>query len=116
LDYGEWDGVPAGDVPAEAWAAWRQDPAFTPPGGESLAALTTRVHAALDRLAEGGDDRRIVVVSHVSPLKAAAGWALGLGPEAAWRMYVAPASITRLGLGPAGTATLRGFNETAHLA
>ena len=114
LDYGEWDGVPAGDVPPEAWAAWREDAAFAPPGGESLAALTARVHAAVDGLAADADERRIVVVSHVSPLKAAAGWALGLGPEAAWRMYVAPASITRIGLGrPA--ATLRSFNETAHL-
>ena len=114
LDYGEWDGAPAGDVPPEAWSAWRRDAAFAPPGGESLAALTARVHAAVDGLAADADERRIVVVSHVSPLKAAAGWALGLGPEAAWRMYVAPASITRIGLGrPA--ATLRSFNETAHL-
>ena len=116
LDYGEWDGVPAGDVPPSAWAAWREDPDFAPPGGESLAALTDRVHAALDALVDEVDERRIVVVSHVSPLKAAAAWALGLGPEAAWRMYVAPASITRLGLGPRGTATLRSFNETTHLA
>jgi broad specificity phosphatase PhoE len=116
LDYGEWDGVPAGEVPASAWAAWRADPDFAPPGGESLAALTDRVHAAMDALAEEADGRRVVVVSHVSPLKAAAGWALGLGPEAAWRMFVAPASITRVGLGPRGTATLRSFNETAHLA
>ena len=117
LDYGEWDGVPAGDVPPADWAAWRDDPEFTPPGGESLAALTSRVHAALEALVEDeAEERRLVVVSHVSPLKAAAGWALGLGPEAAWRMYVAPASITRLGLGPRGTATLRSFNETGHLA
>lgn len=112
LDYGEWDGRPAGDVPPEGWQAWREDPDFAPPGGESLTALTARVHEAIQRLAV--DDRRIVVVSHVSPLKAAAGWALGLGPEVAWRTYVAPASITRIGLGP--PPTLRAFNETLHLA
>jgi probable phosphoglycerate mutase len=116
LDYGEWDGVPVGDVSPTAWAEWRADPDFAPPGGESLAALTDRVHAAVDALVDEAGERRIVVVSHVSPLKAAAGWALGLGPEAAWRLYVAPASITRVGLAARGGATLRSFNETGHLA
>ncbi len=56
----------------------------------------------------------MVVVSHVSPVKAAVGWALDVGPEVAWRTFVAPGSITRLGVGPTGPV-LRGFNETAHL-
>ena len=117
LDYGEWDGRPAGEVPAEAWRAWRADPDFAPPGGESLARLTARVHDALDDLVARAEGRRIVVVTHVSPVKAAVAWALGQGPELAWRTYVAPASITRIGLGDAAAgATLRAFNETAHLS
>jgi broad specificity phosphatase PhoE len=114
IDYGEWDGIPGADVPADAWRAWRADADFSPPGGESLSRLTARVHDALDDLVERLDGRHAVVVSHVSPIKAAVGWALDLGPEVAWRTYVAPASITRLGVGPAG-ALLRSFNETAHL-
>lgn len=114
IDYGEWDGVPTGEVPPEAWQAWRADPDFSPPGGESLAHLTARVHDALDDLVAGLDGRRVVVVSHVSPIKAAVGWVLELGPEVAWRTWVAPASITRLGAGPGGFV-LRSFNETAHL-
>lgn len=114
LDYGDWDGRPTAEVPAEAWAAWRADVDFAPPGGESLARLTARVHDALDELASRVAGRRVVVVSHVSPIKAAVGWAVGLGAEVAWRTFVAPASITRLGFGPAGSS-LRGFNETAHL-
>jgi broad specificity phosphatase PhoE len=116
LDYGDWDGRPAGDVPAEAWRAWRADPDFAPPGGESLARLTARVHDALDDLVERLDGRRAVVVTHVSPVKAAVAWALDQGPELAWRTYVAPASITRIGVGrDADGPTLRTFNETAHL-
>jgi broad specificity phosphatase PhoE len=107
--------VAAGDVPADAWRAWRADPDFAPPGGESLAKLNARVHDALDDLVARLDGRRAAVVTHVSPIKAALGWALDLGPEVAWRSYVAPASITRIGLGPGGP-TLRSFNETAHLA
>jgi broad specificity phosphatase PhoE len=61
-------------------------------------------------------DGDVVVVSHVSPIKAAAAWALGVGDEVAWRMYVAQASITRIGVGgPGGLPSLRSFNETAHL-
>lgn len=114
LDYGTWDGRPLHDVPPEAWAAWRRDPGFAPEGGESLAALGTRVRAACDDLAAEAAERDVIVVTHVSPLKAAVGWALGLDDEAAWRLFVSPASITRIRTG--GPApTLVSFNETLHL-
>ncbi len=115
LDYGELDGRPIGDVPATSWASWRSDAGWTPPGGESLAALGARVRAACDDLAGAAAERDVVVVSHVSPIKAAVAWALGVGDEVAWRMWVAPGSLTRIGCaGPA--PSLRSFNEMAHLA
>ena len=77
LDYGELDGVRVDDVPEAVWRAWRADPAFVPPGGESLVALGTRVRAACDELAPDAREREVVVVSHVSPIKAAIAWALG---------------------------------------
>jgi broad specificity phosphatase PhoE len=116
LDYGEYDGVALTDVPAAEWARWRADPTFTPPGGESLVALRQRVETALeglrDELASGPD---VVVVSHVSPIKAAVAWTLGVGDEVTWRMYLAPAAICRVrvdGRGP----SLTGFNDVSHLA
>lgn len=114
MDYGEFDGRPMGDVTAETWARWRADVDFELPGGESLARVTARVHDALDDLVARAVGRRVVVVSHVSPIKAAVGWALDLGPEVSWRTFVAPGSITRLGVGPTGPS-LRSFNETMHL-
>ncbi len=115
MDYGDFDGRPVADVPNETWARWRADVDFAPPGGESLARMTARVHDALDDLAVRASGRRVVVVTHVSPIKAAVAWALEIGPEVSWRTFVAPASITRLGVNPNG-ATLRSFNETMHLA
>ena len=115
LDYGAFDGLGAGDVPAETWAAWQADVAWSPEGGESLAALGARVRSACESLSEEARDRDVVVVTHVSPVKAAIAWALGVGDEVAWRMWVGPASISRIGF--AGSLpSLRSFNEVAHLA
>jgi probable phosphoglycerate mutase len=116
VDYGEFDGQPLAAVPAEVWTRWRSDPSFTPPGGESLAAAGARVRLACEELFTDPDgpargDGVVVVVSHVSPIKAAACWSLGLGDEGAWRLYLANASLTRITWGPAGPV-LAGFNHT----
>jgi broad specificity phosphatase PhoE len=114
LDYGVLDGQPVAELGPARWAAWRSDVTWAPEGGESLTALGERVRDACESLAKDAAERDIVVVSHVSPIKAAVAWALGVGDEVAWRMWVAQASITRIGIGPHGPA-LRSFNEVAHL-
>jgi broad specificity phosphatase PhoE len=115
LDYGEWDGRPVADVPADVWQRWRRDPDFSPPGGETLAELGLRVRAAADDLAPAAKDEDIVVVTHVSPVKAAVAWALGVGDEVGWRTFVSPATITRIAVGERGPV-LTSFNERGHLA
>ncbi len=57
--------------------------------------------------AEAGD---VVVVTHVSPIKAAIAWAIGAGDEIAWRLYVRDASVHRILTGPPGPR-LVAFNE-----
>lgn len=116
VDYGTYDGMPLGEVPSEAWAAWRSDPDFAPEGGESLRDLGVRVADALDDLASHASaaDRTTVIVTHVSPIKAAVCWALGSDELTAWRLWVAPASITRIGTTPRG-GVVHTFNEIAHL-
>jgi broad specificity phosphatase PhoE len=117
LDYGEFDGQPLGSVPSEVWRRWRSDPHYRPPGGETLAEAGVRVRSACEELFADGDgaDARagdVVVVSHVSPIKAAVCWAMGLGDEGAWRLYLATASITRIAWGAGATPVLQRFNET----
>lgn len=110
LDYGEYDERPFATVPTEVWQRWRTDVTYTPPGGESLVELGGRVRAACDDLASEVMASDVVVVTHVSPFKAAVAWALGVGDEIAWRMQVAPASMARIAVGQHGP-TLLSFGE-----
>jgi broad specificity phosphatase PhoE len=110
LDYGTFDGLPAAEVPAATWRAWRSDPEFVPPGGESLATLGVRVREACGELADEVGRADVVVVSHVSPIKAAVAWALGVGDGIAWRMFVEVASVATVAVDGSGPA-LRSFNR-----
>jgi broad specificity phosphatase PhoE len=114
LDYGDLEGVALADIAPATWAAWRADVGWTPPGGESLAALAVRVGAALDDLLDEASERDVVVISHVSPIKAALAWSLGVGVETQWRCNVAQASISRIAV-RAGRPLLMSFNEVHHL-
>lgn len=114
LDYGGWDGLPLAEVPEATWRAWRADPALRPPGGETLTELGARVRLALGDLVDEARERDVVVVSHVSPIKAAVAWALDVGDGIAWRLFLSPGSISRLRVS-GRSATLVSFNETGHL-
>lgn len=112
LDYGQWDERPLADVSAVEWAEWHDDLGFAPPGGESLEALGRRVRAGLDELVTSASHADVVVVTHVSPLKAAIAWSLGAGDEIAWRMFVSPAAICRIDVSR-GRPSLHSFGERA---
>jgi broad specificity phosphatase PhoE len=117
IDYGIYDGQELEAVP-ELFRQWRADLGFAPEAGESLASVGARVRAACEDLWAEAAERDVVVVTHVSPLKAAVVWALGVGDETTWRMFVDVASVTCVGHGPGGPGlpypSLRSFNETQH--
>jgi broad specificity phosphatase PhoE len=110
LDYGAIDGCRPDQVDKDVWRRWRADPTFVPAGGESLSALGTRVRSACDDLAAEAPRRDVVVVTHVSPIKAAIAWALDVGDDIAWRMFVRDGSIARIRVDRAGPVLLS-FNE-----
>ena len=114
LDYGEWDQRPVTSVPEETWRVWRSDPDFAPPGGESLADLGRRVRAACEDLKEEAVADDIVVVSHVSPIKAAVAWALDVTDLVSWRLHLDVASLSRIAVRPSGPAVLL-YNSVCHL-
>lgn len=114
LDYGSWEGTPLSEADAERVERWRRDSSFAPPEGESLDVVGLRVAAFCLEVAETPELLPLVAVSHVSPIKAATAWALGVGPGVAWRMFLGLASITKVAMGPDGPHLL-GFNDTSHL-
>lgn len=115
LNYGDWEGRPVSDVPAETWHAWRRDLDFRPPSGETLNELGIRVRAGLEELMAQAERSNIVVVSHVSPIKASVAWALDVSDQATWRTRLGQASICQIGINT-GVPQLIEFNTTAHLA
>ena len=114
VDYGDYDLLPLGEVPDDIWARWRIDPDFAPPGGESFTELARRVRPACEELRVQAAVEDVVVVSHVSPIKEAVAWALGVDGAIAWRMHLDVASVTRVATSARG-ASLRTFNDTGHL-
>jgi len=94
------------------WRQWRGDNNFAAPHGESLNQVHVRVSAACEDLAAQLSGRTAVVVTHVSPIKSAMAWALGVDVGVGWRSHLDTASITRIGVTPRGPV-LRSFNETA---
>jgi broad specificity phosphatase PhoE len=68
--------------------------------------------------AVGGEGARnpesnVVLVSHVSPIKAAIAWALGVDDLVAWRMRLSTGSVSRIAMGPQGPQLLS-FNEVPY--
>jgi broad specificity phosphatase PhoE len=109
-DFGAWRGRTLANLQAEdpgAVAAWMEDPAAAPHGGESLLALLERVRGWLE--ARAGDGGRVVAVTHAGVIRAAVVCALEAPPPAFWRLDVAPLSRTVLHAYE-GRWTVRGVN------
>ena len=117
VDYGEFECQPLGDIPADVWQKWQRDRDFRPVDGESLTEVDVRIAAACEELfaSDGSGARRrdgdVVIVSHVTPIKAAVAWALGT-PDLYWRLYLRTASVTRVSWNR-DAPILHGFNEVA---
>ena len=114
LSYGVYEGVKHADVPSEVWNNWRQDFNYVPEGGESLAALDVRVRGACSDLAARAAESNVVVVSHVSPMKSAVAWALGVDIGISWTCHLDHASVCRIAFRNS-SPILTTFNETAAL-
>lgn len=105
-DAGAWTGRTLDEVAAADPAgvrSWLTDPSYAPPGGgESVAALVTRVGGWLDGLAPG----TVEVTVEQAVVRAAVVHALELPAAVFWRLDARPRTLTELG-GRAGRWNLR---------
>jgi broad specificity phosphatase PhoE len=102
VDYGSLDGQPLTVVSGEQWRAFEHEHTMAFGGGESLASVDQRVHAELEgQLADQksllhSSEHHLCIVTHMSPIKSAMTWALGVPGSAAWRMNLFNGSITTI--------------------
>jgi ribonuclease H / adenosylcobalamin/alpha-ribazole phosphatase len=118
-DFGKWEGLTFTEV-RERWPdemrAWLAAPSVAPPGGESFDEVARRVGAALTRILSSYAGERVVVVSHVSPIKLILRDALDGGPAFLHRCYLEPAGVSTVDFWSDGGIAVRSVNEAAHLA
>jgi probable phosphoglycerate mutase len=118
-DFGEWEGLTFAEArsrwPAEM-SAWLDSTAVAPPGGESFAAVATRVRRAAAKLRSAYPESAVVVVSHVSPLKLLLRDALAAGDALLHRLYLDAGGLSIVDSWGDGGVAVRSVNDTSHLA
>ena len=116
--FGEWDGLTFAEV-RDRWprelTAWLASPEVAPPGGEPLTAVGQRVRAAQQRLLTRHTGQTVLLVTHVTPVKEIVRAALDAPQRALFRLHLDPASFSVVQYYADGNASLRSYNDTAHL-
>lgn len=116
--HGEWEGRRYAEVAeedGERLRLWRTRPELVSmPGGESLEDVARRACPAVQALAEKHAGQTILVVAHDAVNKMLLANALGLGPEAFWRIKQDNACLNVLEYAE-GRFRVALLNSTVHL-
>lgn len=114
-DFGQWEGFTFSEI-AQRWPdemqAWLADPTVAPPDGESFADTEVRVREALARTLATYQGGRVVVVSHVTPIKTMVRIALEAPPSALYRLHLDLASVSTIDWYEDGPCVVRSVNVT----
>ncbi|SDP48363.1 probable phosphoglycerate mutase [Klenkia soli] len=118
LDFGGWEGMTGAEALAAnplAFRRWRAALDVRPPGGESIADVSTRVAAARARILERHAGRTVLLVTHVTPIKLLLAAGLGVGDEIVHRVFLEAASLSEVVWSSDGSSSVRLVNDTSHL-
>lgn len=100
VDFGEWDGLAAGQLDQQALGRFWDDPdANPPPGGERWSSLTKRVGAALAELAPVPT----LVVTHAGAIRAVLALLCGFEQRHIWSIDLPYAALLSLRVWPGET-------------
>lgn len=117
-DFGLWDGKSfseAHEQDPELHTKWLTDSSVAPPGGESLQTVNRRVKKARESLQREYGAANVLVVSHVTPIKAIMRQALDAGPSFFQKAHLDLASLSIAEFYEDGPTCVRLFNDTSHL-
>jgi broad specificity phosphatase PhoE/ribonuclease HI len=117
-DFGDWEGLTfteASERDPELHRRWLADTSVRPPGGESFDEVHTRVRSALEEIVDRHAGQTVLVVSHVTPIKAILRMALQVGPSLLFRLHLDLASLSVAEFYPDGGASVRLVNDTSYL-
>jgi len=116
--FGEWDGHTFAEV-RDRWPReledWLASSSVAPPGGETFEACQARVLEARQEVVARFPGERVLVVSHVTPIKIMVAHAVGAPLASLYRMELPPCSLSSLAWFPDGNASMFSFAEAAHM-
>jgi probable phosphoglycerate mutase len=118
MDFGLWEEMTFDEVLQrypEDLHRWKQSSEAAPTGSsETFAAVVERMGTVAKRLAARYAGASVLVVTHVTPVKAMVADALGAPASALFRMELSSACFSRISY-TGGEGCVRLFNDTSHL-
>ncbi|HEY7815744.1 MAG TPA: bifunctional RNase H/acid phosphatase [Nakamurella sp.] len=115
---GEWTGLRMAEIERDwpdEFAAWRQDPASAPPGGESFTQVRDRVRPLMTELLRIYRGHTVVLVTHAAVAKMILTTALQVDPAVAYRLRIDTGSLSAFSVREDAGVIVWAVNETGHL-
>ena len=118
VDFGDWEGLTFAEIRQQSpdhLGRWIADANVAPPGGESFSVVFKRVSAWREKFVAAHSGETVVVVSHVTPIKALVREALEAPAHVLYRIHLDPASLSTIDWYASGAGVVRLVNDTSHL-
>ena len=119
MEFGDWEGLTLAEAHAK-WpdiiAEWLAGRDVAPPGGESFGEVEARVLPAIDGIVARHRGKRIVVVSHITPIKTVLRTCLSAPQETMFKFHLDTASLSVIDYYEDGTTSVRTINNSEHPA
>jgi broad specificity phosphatase PhoE len=116
-EFGEWEGLTIEETHLK-WpdllSAWLERADIAPPSGESFAQVEERTLRGLNEIIAAHRGQRIVLVSHVTPIKTLLRLALGAPQDTMFRFHLDTASLSAVDYYDDGTSSVRTINNAEH--
>jgi broad specificity phosphatase PhoE len=118
IHYGEWElekeSVIRKQSPAQYELMRREDPAWQPPGGETMAMVRQRTAAALHRIAGAHRGKHVLVISHGTAIACMLAEVLAMAPTHTLRLETANCGLSRVVVAGSRVGLVQ-LNETRFL-